>query len=273
MEEQNTANWPSLIPYIQLTLNQKKLCYFDNYSPFELMFGMESVSNRMDPPTESEMFLTPDDTMTLWHNTNRDIQNTIEKHFKKLQRQYNTLKLKPRAFPVDSFVYLRDLRPNIPKKKIKARYFQQPLRVMDERPQTLLVKTFDGRLLKVHKDHCKKAHPRGENAFGTLPTRVKMALGSPFAYDDLKNLMDKDKIPEFFKDKEALPLLEPIMTRSRARKNKQPGVKVNVPSEIPAMVDIDDYMEDIDDDLDDIEPIPEPITETTPTTLETILEE
>ena len=176
VEEQQTANWPSLLPYIQLTLNQKKLCYFDNYSPFELMFGMEPVRNRHDTPKESELFQSPDDTMAAWQQTNKAIQATIEKHFNKLQKQYNALTLRPRSFPVGSFVYLRDLRPNVPKKKIKARYFQQPLLVMDERPQTLMVKTFDGRLLKIHKDHCKQAHPRGERAFGSLPTRVKMSL-------------------------------------------------------------------------------------------------
>ena len=260
VEEQQTANWPSLIPYIQLTLNQKKLCYFDNYSPFELMFGIEPIRSRRDPPTESEIFRTPDNTMAAWHKTNSAIQATIEKHFRKLQRQYDTLTLKARPFPVGSFVYLRDLRP-ILNKKIKARYFQQPLRVMEERPQSLLLKSFDGRLLKVHKDNCKRAHPRGEKAFGSMPTRVKMALGTPFAYSDLKDLMDREQIPEFFKDKDTIPPPEPMQTRSRTKKVNHPRVKVTVPTDIPHMVDINH--------LDD----PEPMQYIAPPMLETIFKE
>ena len=242
IEQHQTLDWPSLIPYIQKTLNEKKLYYLNNYSPYQIMFGLEPMNIRLKVPSEDEILAGPKEIMKKWETENSKVKEIVDTHYQRLQKEYSKKKLKPRSFPVNSFIYYRDQRPNVPKKKMKQRYFQTPLLILEERPQTVLAKTFDGRILRLHKDHCKKASPRSEEAFGKLPTKVKMVLGEPFSYEDLKSQMEGKDIPLFFKNKESIPNPEPMTTRSKTKANSDSKLKVEIPSDTTPIMELNEYL-------------------------------
>ncbi|MCG8401931.1 MAG: hypothetical protein MJA84_10065, partial [Firmicutes bacterium] len=181
---------------------------FNGLSPNQILFGKNDIL-----PSNSKI---REDFDKLHKETDKLIQSAMDE-MKKQNKSQNGVQtfLEP-----GTLVYVKNYAI-VPKMKWKHKFIGAPNVVMRDYGKSLLIKDFNQVIKLVHKDSIKPCNARSAELYGYLPPIVKAKLGFPYTIDEIQDAIDKGEIPDFWSKANALPPVEPPLTRQRKQKQDQ----------------------------------------------------
>ena len=201
LTDQYSVPWPRILHWTILMLNSRPYSPWRRVTPYELMYGQRptfnlEVINEKDSDTTAELCARIDDYLK---SKAKDL-----KHNKALM-----------PYEEGTFILVRDFSI-VPSKKVKPKFKQVPLMVLRDMGQVLLVRTFSGSIVQIHKDNARRCHEREAEYYANLPMPVKLKLGNSFTQEELKQAMEIQEIPSFWR-KQDVKFEKPITRRDTAQ--------------------------------------------------------
>ena len=194
--EQTSRKWVEILPLVQIALNSKPVKGIGYNTPYEAVFGTKG--NRKFKFTEKEKEQTGHPELVgMWNEEHARIHTAVKNYAEPRNKATKnaSVKVPAKTYEKGEYVFVKNLTPQA-YKKLRTKVFRVPMIVISDLGQALLVKDYQQRIRKHHKDHVVRCNAMDQVLYDSLPHELKMNIELFFTSKHLE---------DFFKDPHAVP--------------------------------------------------------------------
>ena len=205
--EATETKWNEVLPQVVVALNGKPVQSVEYMTPTFIVFGCHGqpmLAFRQNEEHYSGYGEVAEDWKRLQARTDRAINKYLRERNR--QNQLAGVKTPRTVYEKGSFVFLKNVVQTA-YSKINPKYYRVPLMVIADIGQVVVLKDYQQRIRKTHKDLVFKCKPLEKNMYDSLPHEFKMRVMIGFTEEDLKQyFVDAKKVPHiFFKNTDPIP--------------------------------------------------------------------
>jgi hypothetical protein len=180
--------WQEVCCFVQVALNSRASTTLGGKSPMYFLFGTEFNYRRKNNLKLSDI---PDlkAQKEIWRLHDVVCNKIIKDYNQERNRLNQKLGGKSQEFKPGSYVWIKNFT-RIPKQKMNTRFLSEPLIVVRNFDNVLLVKSPLGVVLRIHKNNLKPYYDRDLRLYNALPLKSRLLLGSKFDQKELFKYFD-----------------------------------------------------------------------------------
>lgn len=219
LAKQHETNWVVILPLAIFSINCRPRKNFFGYSPMEIMMG-----RKIDFGTcfrNYEPYYGVHDQVQLMADIGTKVAELIPYRLDKITAANAARGGKLQPMPQGTLVYLKIERTGAAI-KTKPKYYPNPYIVTRDHGQSLLIRGFQGLVIRAHKDNVKPCTERSYDLFASIPDPIKARLGYPFTKQEILRAIDMGKIPVIREKETPIPRNVPLSRKAAADKNLTP---------------------------------------------------
>ena len=222
-------------------------------SPFKCMYGHDHSSL-----TENvgENFQSDEEHLAMIQKVDQDLKRIMLEE----EEKFRNKSVQPKTWVRGTVVYIRRNGMN-PNAKYLQKFISAPCIIVEDTGQAVLAKTFEGKILRVHKDDIRLCPPRAKENYDKLPLSVKQLMGFSYTDEEILLACELGQVPPFWQETEPA-FTRPITRAERRRLNAEEALQGSL-YEIPdvefednltaPVYENDEELESDDDDDDEEE--------------------